>query len=155
MNSGKWRQRRKDLSKKDTNKGRDGRGQAMVEFALTVPIILILFISVVLFSFMLYSFVTLSHGAREGTRYIVGTPTVSDADLTAYVKTKMGILDADQVVVAITPAPESRQPGTNVTVTLSYPFQLVNVYVPYVIAPGGFTMFPPIWLRAVSTMYMD
>ena len=155
MNSGKWRQRRKDLSEKDTNKGRDGRGQAMVEFALTVPIILILFISVVLFSFMLYSFVTLSHGAREGTRYIVGAPQASDTEVEDYVKARFGLLDPNQAVIVIEPDPAERQPGSNVTVRISYPFQLVDVYVPYIIAPGGFRMFPPIWLRAVSTMYMD
>lgn len=135
--------------------GREGRGQAMVEFALSVAVVLILFISVVLFSFMLYSFVTLSHSAREGARYIVGAPQASDTEVENYVKTKFGLLDPDQAVIVIEPDPSERQPDMNVTVRISYPFQLVNVYVPYLVVPGGFRMFPPIWIRSVSTMYMD
>jgi hypothetical protein len=155
VNIGKWRQRRKVLSKKDTDSGRDDRGQAIIEFVLVVPIVLILFISVVLFSFMLYSFVTLSHGAREGARYIVGAPQAPDTEVETYIETRFGLLDPNQAVIVIEPEPSERQPGANVTVTISYPFQLVDVYVPYIIAPGGFRMFPPIWLRGVSTMYMD
>jgi hypothetical protein len=104
---------------------------------------------------MLYSFVTLSHSAREGARDIGGAPQASDPEVENYIKTKLGLLDPNQAVIVIEPDPSERQPGINVTVRISYPFQLVNVYVPYIVAPGGFRMFPPVWIRAVSTMYMD
>jgi Flp pilus assembly protein TadG len=135
--------------------GQNDHGQAMVEFALTVPIIIILFISVVLFSFMLYSFVTMSHSAREGARHIVGAPYATDAEVENYMKTKLGLLDSDLAVIDIEPDEADRVPGANITVKVSYPFQLVDVYVPYIIAPGGLTMFPPVWVNAVSTMNMD
>ncbi len=139
----------------DGLKARDSRGQSMIEFALTLPIIVILFVVVVVFSFMLYAHVTMSHSAREGTRYIIGSPHASDAEVETYIKSKLGILDPTRAVIVIEPEPADRDPGENVTVQISYPFQIVNIYVPYIISPGGFRMFPPIWVTAVSTMYMD
>jgi Flp pilus assembly protein TadG len=136
-------------------RGGDGRGQSLVEFALTLPIIIILFVAVVVFAFMLYAHVTMSHAAREGTRYIVGSPQATNAEVEAYVKAKLGILNPSRAVISIAPPPADRDPGENVTVQISYPFQLVDIYVPYIITAGGFRMFPPIWVTAVSTMYLD
>ena len=127
----------------------------MVEFAYTTPIILLLFISVVLLSFMLYSFVTLSHGAREGARYVVGDPQATDAEVTAYIKTKLGLLDSNRVIFDIDPPVSERLPQGYITVRVSYPFQLVNVYIPYIISPGGINLFPPVMLNGVSSMYLD
>ena len=127
----------------------------MVEFAFTVPIIVVLFISVVLLSFMLYSFVTLSHGAREGTRYIVGDPQANDAEVSEYIKTKLGLLDPSRVIIDIDPPVSERLPHGYITIRVTYPFQLVNAYVPYVISPGGITLFPPVMLNGVSSMYLD
>lgn len=150
----KWHTRR-TCGAADGPEARDSRGQSMIEFALTLPIIIILFVVVVVFSFMLYAHVTMSHSAREGTRYIVGSPQASDVEVETYVKSKLGILDKTRAVIVISPEPADRDPGENVTVQISYPFQVVNVYVPYIISPGGFRMFPPVWVTAVSTMYMD
>jgi len=127
----------------------------MVEFAFTVPIIVLLFISVVLLSFMLYSFATLSHSAREGARFVAGDPQATDAEVSAYIKTKLGLLDPDRAIIAIDPPVSERLPQGYITIRVAYPFQLVNVYVPYVITPGGINLFPPIMLNGVSSMYLD
>lgn len=133
----------------------DDAGQAMVEFAFTVPIIVLLFVSVVGFSFLLYFFVTLNSAAREGARYVVGKPYAADAEVVPYVKGKVGILNPDLLTVTISPPPANRAPGNNVLVQVAYPFQIMDVTVPYVIAPGSFTLFPPLVLRAYSTMNLD
>ena len=134
---------------------RSDRGQSLVEFALTLPIIVIIFVAVALFAFLLYAHVTMSHAAREGTRYIVGSPQATNAEVGAYIRSKLGILNPAQAVIDITPPPADRDPGENVTVQISYPFRVVDIYVPYVITEGGFRIFPPVWLTAVSTMYLD
>ena len=151
--------RRRKLPRSSEEHGdlRDGShlGQAMVEFALTVPIIVLLFILVIALAFMLYAFVTLSSCAREGARLIVGMPQVTDVEVTEYARRGAGILDQDAMTVTVSPPPEARNPGTNVTVDVTYPFQIVDVTVPYIIAAGGFRIFPPIWLNATSTMNLD
>ena len=133
---------------------KDG-GQAMVEFAFTVPLIVILFVSVVGFSFLLYFFVTLNSCAREGARYVIGHPQATDAEVRAYVRGQAGILNKNSIDVTVSPVPAARQPWTNVTVSLTYPFQIVNLRIPYIISPGAFTIFPPITLNAASSMNMD
>jgi hypothetical protein len=130
-------------------------GQAMVEFAFTVPLIIILFVSVVGFSFLLYFFVTLNSCAREGARYVIGHPQATDTQIATYVRGRGGILNQNSITVTVSPALAARQPGANVTVSVAYPFQIVNVRIPYVISPGSFTIFPPITLNAASSMNMD
>ena len=76
-------------------------------------------------------------------------------EVTEYAKRGAGILDRDLMTVTASPAPEARTPGTNVTVDVSYPFQIVDVTVPYIFTAGGFRIFPPIWLNATSTMILD
>ncbi len=128
----------------------------MVEFAFTVPIIVLLFVAVVGFSFMLYFFVTLNSCAREGARYTVGHPQASESEIAAYVRSNAGILDQSIMLVVVEPAvPDDRSREAQITVQVRYPFQIMNVTIPYVIAPGSFTMFPPIWFDVTSTMNMD
>jgi len=134
--------------------GKDS-GQAMAEFAFTVPLIVILVVSVVGFSFLLYFFVTLNSCAREGARYVIGHPYATDTEIATYVKGRAGILNQNSITVTVSPVPAARQPGVNVTVSLTYPFQIVNLRIPYIISPGAFTIFPPITLNAVSSMNMD
>lgn len=151
--------RRRKLSKSHASvrgvTDRNDHGQAMIEFALTVPIVILLLILVVGLAFMLYSFVTLSSCAREGARLIMERPQATQVELAEYTKRGAGILDRDLMTVTTSPAPEARNPGANVTVAVSYPFQIVDVTVPYILAPGDFRIFPTIWLNAVSTMNLD
>lgn len=45
-----------------------GRGQSLVEFALVVPLLLLLLLGIVQFGFIFNSYVTLTNAAREGAR---------------------------------------------------------------------------------------
>lgn len=131
-------------------------GQSMVEFAMTVPIMVLLLIAVVGFAWMLYFFVTLNSAAREGARYAIGHPQATETEIGEYVKDNTGILSRSGVGVDVEPEdPIARVPRSQVTVTVRYTFQIVNVTIPYVIAPGSFTMFPPIYFAVVSTMNLD
>ena len=55
--------------KKRTQKHEDG--QALVEFALVLPILLVLLCAIIDFSWMYYNQITISNAAREGARYAV------------------------------------------------------------------------------------
>src|ERR1051325_5606754 len=46
-------------------------GQALIEFALVVPLLFLLIINVVNFAGMLYAWVTVSNAARTGVQYMV------------------------------------------------------------------------------------
>ena len=45
------------------------RGQGMVEFALTMPLLLLVMMGIIDFSRLLITYTAVSNGAREGTRY--------------------------------------------------------------------------------------
>jgi TadE-like protein len=56
-----------------SKKGREG--QAMIEFALVVPLLFLLIINVVNFAGMLYAWVTVANAARTGVQYMVMSDT--------------------------------------------------------------------------------
>lgn len=56
------------------------KGQAMVEFALILPILLILVCGIIDFGWLFYNQYSLNNGAREGARFAVVNASKSDAD---------------------------------------------------------------------------
>jgi hypothetical protein len=128
----------------------------MVEFTLTVPVIILLLVSVVAFAWLLFFFVTLNSAAREGTRYMIGHPQATADEITTYVKSKGVFMNPTLMQIQVDPNdPAARVRETQVTVSIRYPFQFMNTTVPYIFRPGGFQMFPPVWFEVVSTMNMD
>jgi hypothetical protein len=72
--------------------GRSGRGQALIEFALTIPLLFLLILNLVNFAGLLYAWVTVSNAARSGAQFLMmggatlfGPAPPTDADITAVV----------------------------------------------------------------------
>jgi Flp pilus assembly protein TadG len=56
---------------------RNREGQALIEFALVLPLLFLLIVNVVNFSGMLYAWITVSNAARTGSQYLMmGSATV-------------------------------------------------------------------------------
>src|ERR1041385_260453 len=53
----------------------DCKGQAMIEFALVLPLLFLLIINVVNFAGMLYAWVAVANAARTGAQYMVMSDT--------------------------------------------------------------------------------
>jgi Flp pilus assembly protein TadG len=118
----------------------DDRGATLVEFALVVPVVLVLLIACIDFARVLDASVTIQNASREGARYATLHPAASSDDIRAYVSGRVVPLDPGLVTVAITlstttdprcalgVAPTScawatGQPApTTVTVTVTYPW---------------------------------
>jgi Flp pilus assembly protein TadG len=58
---------------------RPARGQSLVEFALALPILLLLLLGMVDFSRLLFTYISLANGAREMARVAAVTSVTSDA----------------------------------------------------------------------------
>lgn len=134
------------------------KGQAMVEFAFTVPIVIISLVAVVLLSWMLYSFVELQSATREGAHYAVTHPKRQGESTQDFhdrvieeAKKHIGMLKSANITFKVEGTSEA---GTSIDVSATYVLPLPQFYLPYLIAPGGYT-FPPVQVYAVSTMYMD
>ena len=79
---------------------RGEKGQTLVEFALVLPILLLLIIGMLEFGRVLNAWLIVSNGAREGARY--ATVRASEAEVVAKVKEACPTLDSDSLMVEVT-----------------------------------------------------
>lgn len=109
--------------------GAPSRGAAVVEFALVVPIFLLLVMGIIDFGFAFNDYNSVRQGVREGARQIVvadwntdGCTTGTSSQRAACVtKARIGLNAADTRVKIVLPA--AYQPGNQVTVCAMYPFR--------------------------------
>jgi len=119
----------------------DDRGQAIVEFALVLPLILVLIIAVVLVGEVGVARLALEHGAAEAAR--TGALTNDDDLVRGTAAATVAPLDASRVSVTIEPTaaepPRSSAPrGTLLRVRLRYaiPIPLGFVGLPRLVVEG-------------------
>jgi Flp pilus assembly protein TadG len=101
------------------------RGNAMVESALSFLVLMFILIGIIEFGMGIYTYNYVSYAAREGTRYAAtrGTQSgyaASEDAVRDWVRRHAMALDSSQVNV-ITSWSGSKNPGTNVTVRVTYP----------------------------------
>jgi Flp pilus assembly protein TadG len=102
------------------------RGAAIAEFAVVVPVLILLFFGLLEFGRMMMVEQILTNAAREGCRKAVLPGTTSD-DVTTVVNNYLsnsGISGANTPTV--TPAPDSANAGDAITVTVSINFNNVS-----------------------------
>ncbi|MBI3979188.1 MAG: pilus assembly protein [Chloroflexi bacterium] len=98
----------------------DGRGQAIVEFALIGWVLVIVIMAVFDFGYAFYSYEAITNGAREGARYAIGDPT-NVVSITTAAKNQLVLLDPNQVNVSVTNN-GSTAFGRPITVALTYTY---------------------------------
>ncbi|MHB1505385.1 MAG: TadE/TadG family type IV pilus assembly protein [Sulfobacillus sp.] len=92
-------------------------GQAAVEFALILPLLVLLLVGVVQVGAILSAALTLQMAAAEGARVAITGAT--NAQIATQVDQVASDLPAAGLVITITPS-GARQAGSNVTVSVSY-----------------------------------
>lgn len=110
------------------------KGQDYLEFAIIVPIFMLLVMGIVDFGRVFNTWMMVTHGAREGARYAaVG---YSEADVVAHVEaTTAGLA----VTVTVNPAaPADRNPGDPVTVSVSTNVQLFSGFIASLLVDNPF-----------------
>lgn len=98
-------------------------GQAMVEMALVLPILLLLLLGIVEFGRVFNAFITVNHVSREGAR--AAALGNNDAEITALVLDRTEGLEKARLVVKTTPTLTERSRGTGVTVEVNYSVPLI------------------------------
>lgn len=118
------------------------RGQAMVEFALVLPILLLLLFGMIEFGRVFHEYLVVTHAAREGAR--VATLGGTDAEILTSVN-----IAADSVPATVIVPLGTRVRGSQVTVT-------VTSQVP-IITPLFSTIFPqnPFPVSGTSIMRVE
>ena len=133
------------------------RGSAMVEAAITIPLLLVLMVGIFEVGRAYQTWQVLTNAAREGARFAV-TPSGTSANATALIRQFMtdGQLPySATAAVSVNRAASIDVNGTPVSaslVTVDYPFSFIMLQpVVRLIVPGA-TVGGPITMRATSVM---
>jgi Flp pilus assembly protein TadG len=117
----------------DMRKGNSGeRGQAMVEFALIAPLLLIIVLGIIQFGIAYNHYLTLTDAVRAGSRQAAVSRALPDPTGTAVARVKSaasGSLNVTNMVIDVKyndPLSGSTVPtqGGDVTVTATYPYAI-------------------------------
>ena len=108
--------------------GRSQNGQAIVEFALVLPILMASLLGIIQFGIVFNNYITLTDATRAGARKAAVSRFLNDNGASA----KQAVIDAatglDQSklnpTISVTASPDWNSPGGVVTVTASYPYSL-------------------------------
>ncbi|MBW5447514.1 pilus assembly protein [Cohnella sp. CFH 77786] len=103
---------------------KDQKGQSLVEFALVLPLLLLLICGIVDLGRLLFAYSSLNMTAQEAVR--LGGLGKTDAEITDYAKSHLVIGDPSKLTVTITPQDSTRKSGQNVTVSLSCPLPFIT-----------------------------
>ncbi|MCR4401988.1 MAG: pilus assembly protein [Firmicutes bacterium] len=104
---------------------RGDRGQALVEMAIVLSVLLLLLTGIIEFGRILSAQLVVAHASREGAR--IGILGKSDAEIVNRVLQAAGSLDESRIGVDVTPTPSERVRGAELRVEVSY---LVDIVVP-------------------------
>jgi Flp pilus assembly protein TadG len=144
-----------------TSRGRSGeRGAELVEFALVLPLLLVVFGGIIDFGLMLQRHQVLSNAAREGARLAV-LPGYVEADVQARVQAyvREGIADSSAtpttVLRTVTLTPGVGPPFDAAQVEVSFTGQFLVLGPIVNLAGGNWTLGSTLTLVAVSTMRIE
>lgn len=123
----------------------------MVEFAMIVPIFLLLVFAIVDFGMGLYSWITVTNAAREGAR--IGTVGADSATIEQRVRDTAGGLDDANLDVTVTNA--QGVPGSSVVVDVDYEYHLITPVSSILNVISGGTLGPTLDFNATSEMRLE
>jgi Flp pilus assembly protein TadG len=102
---------------------REEKGQTMVEFALALPLLLLVMFAVIQFGVTYNDYITLTDATRAGARKAAVSRHEDDPEAVAIeaVENSAGGLDLDDLDVSVTGTFEH---GEDVTVEATYPYEI-------------------------------
>ena len=93
-------------------------GQAMVEFAVLLPIIILVLVGIMEFGMIFNAYLTINAASREGAR--VASVGADDAEITSTVTNFTPTLDSTSISVAVAPDDTTRTHGDSAVVSVEY-----------------------------------
>ncbi len=98
------------------------KGQALVEFTIVLPILMLLIMGIFQFGMMLNAYITIGNAAREGARAgIIGS---SDAEIQNLIISTSPSLEPENLAASIIPSETNRISGGTLTVNVTYNYKL-------------------------------
>lgn len=119
-------------------------GQAMVELAITLSLLLVILLGVMEFARLGHAYLVVTHAAREGAR--VAALGYGDEIVEKRVLDSSSTLDGTKLEVAV--APETRIRGEGVMVQVSYPVEIIAPLIQQILPS-------PVIVRGKTTMRVE
>jgi len=108
------------------------KGQGLVEFALIVPILILILMAIIEFGFMFNTFLSLSNGVREGGR--LAALGGNDAAIEMKIITSGGLLEAGNIQVSINPS--TRHRGDEIKIAATYRYYFITPILGGILSSG-------------------
>jgi hypothetical protein len=120
-------------------------GQSMIEFALVLPMLLLLALGTTDLGMVFRTYIGLTNASREGARWLTVHPQDVGGAMARIVGEvdRVGLVLGDDVIASVTPSQSSYVAGDEITVSLTHEYQLLF---------GTVTSIPALTLRANTTM---
>lgn len=103
---------------------RDERGQSLTEFAVILPLLLLLLCGICDFGRLMFAYMQLNNAAQETVRQ--GGLGLTDSQMTSFAKSYVTVGDRNQLTVTISPIDTVRHSGDYVTVKLAIPITMMT-----------------------------
>lgn len=100
------------------------KGQALVEMALVIPVLLLFFVGICEFGRVLGAYMVINNLAREGARY--GVVGHNDLEIENLLLAERTWLDQDRIIVYVTPAFAERMKGEPLNIEVDYTVDLMT-----------------------------
>ena len=131
------------------------KGQALVEFALLVPIFLLLLFAIIDFGMGFYSWITVTNAAREGARLGVVMATSQQIEDRVYQTADLPNESTQMTVTVTNAADQGGQPGDSVTVRVDYDYDLITPLAGLVEFATGNTFGRTLNLSSTAEMRLE
>ncbi len=154
----------------DSPPGKAERGTTMVEFALTLGIFSLILFGLIGMAVVFFGWLTVTSAARDGARYVVGNPTVTDTQVRQYICSTTIMLGGSQQAclnqisagtLDITIAPSkpnagglNKISGSSVNVNVRFRVPVPTLRASF-LGTGGITFLGPIWVQSTSVMRVE
>lgn len=132
-------------------RGEGEKGQSLAEFALVLPIFLILIFAIVDFGMGFHAWITVTNSAREGAR--LGAVRADAPSIEQRVRDTSDALDQAQLTVSVTNA--QGDPGESVVVDVDYQYDLITPLAGVVSFLTGDTIGPTLTFSSTADMRLE
>lgn len=100
------------------------KGQSIVEMALILPIIMLLFMGIVDFGRIMNSQIQISSASRSGAR--IAAIGKTDAEIINFINLSTSTLKVENLIITITPNQASRSSEDIVTILVEYDISIIT-----------------------------
>src|SRR6202795_3821577 len=102
---------------------RNERGQTMAEFAIVLPVLMLVVFAIIQFGLLFNNFVALTDAVRAGARTAAVSRTAADPVGATVARVQSATGDLDQAKLGVTVV-SGWQHGDDVTVSATYPYSI-------------------------------